>query len=331
MGNVCKCPCLLSKKKKKPVTEGNNYAELQEDPEAQVKSNKEEIKLEKEKLEEERKKEEKKREEQKEGKRRQEEEEKKKSELEKQRMEEEKRRMEEEKRRIDEEKRRKMEEDKKELSTICKVISPTFEKIWDTKMMLGIDIPVSFWDPIIPPGWCSLGSYCKPGKEDFKKGPHLDNIKTIIVKNDNDKWFPKPKDYRCIWHNKKVQAKSWLSKPISVWEPIPPDENYISLGYIVHTKYTLPPLDRVRCVHRSLVRSGTIDTDYKRIWTDGGSGTGAHWCIVFQSKLNVFVAAPTFCEHPGNDKVWIVAHIEHEFPNLPGVKINNMEKTGGDV
>mmetsp|Transcript_18027 Transcript_18027/g.21618 ORF Transcript_18027/g.21618 Transcript_18027/m.21618 type:complete len:759 (-) Transcript_18027:139-2415(-) len=85
-----------------------------------------------------------------------------------------------------------------------------------------------------------------------------------------DRYLPHPARFRLAW------SLTHGSNPFYAWEPVPPGEQYVALGFI-GTKTDKPPsVDCMRCVSKDwCTESGYV----KKIWDDSGSGgrEGSIW------------------------------------------------------
>ena len=115
---------------------------------------------------------------------------------------------------------------------------------------------VSIWRPVIPPGYALLGdvahaSYDAPA------------FAALAVAGDDDALRP-PLGYEQIWND---EGGGGLHE-VGLWNPIPPP-GYVCLGTVAQqVRAAPPPLELIRCVHRSLVVQG----EPTQTWTDQGSG-----------------------------------------------------------
>ena len=92
--------------------------------------------------------------------------------------------------------------------------------------------------------------------------------------------------YRLIWSKSSSAPttrfgglRSKKTKPLFVWEPIAPDQEYVALGMICTTSSDPPKLDMVRCVPRQWVSP----TSFRpvKIWNDSGTSgrPGSLWRV----------------------------------------------------
>ena len=87
--------------------------------------------------------------------------------------------------------------------------------------------------------------------------------------------------------------------PLFVWEPVPPNDQYVSLGMVGTQEEETPPVRSVHCVPREWVEPAPEMT--KMLWSDAGSSgkPGSLWAV---GSLQLLVAAHGN-ESPGN-KSW---------------------------
>ena len=74
-----------------------------------------------------------------------------------------------------------------------------------------------------------------------------------------------------------------------MWSPIPPNEDYVSMGEVATTGSTKPSLSLVRCVHKNFVQMSKPNFIKKRgyLWTSKGSTLSQTFSIWFvQPALN---------------------------------------------
>ena len=73
-----------------------------------------------------------------------------------------------------------------------------------------------------------------------------------------------------------------------VWEPVPPNENFIALGMVATQTEEPPPIRTVHCVPRAWVEPAPDLT--KLVWSDAGSSgkPGSLWAV---GSLQLLVAA----------------------------------------
>ena len=88
-----------------------------------------------------------------------------------------------------------------------------------------------------------------------------------------DKFCPHPIRFHQVWSQYKGE------KPLFAWEPIPPSEDFRSLGMIVTTSDTAPPLTCVRCIPKRWTKKSTIVP--RLVWNDAGTGgrAGSIWIV----------------------------------------------------
>lgn len=160
---------------------------------------------------------------------------------------------------------------------------PNIKKITTSKGW-GASRPVSFWRPIVKTElnevyfWdtCSAGHRAPPCK--------------ALVVSDNSSKMAIPIDFKQYWEQPARSGDKMI-----VWKAIPPNEDYIAVGYVI-TINSQRPKDihrQLRCLHKSYLnecKSG------KQIWNDSGTGgkDGAFYEILLHIKRDDFQYAPAF-------------------------------------
>jgi len=247
---------------------------------------------------------------------------------EEERRQEEQRRKEEEQRQKEQEERKKQEEEQKkkkeqerkeketkekkrksEIQENCRVWGrPQYEKVWDTKGLLKIAVNCSFWHSPPPSGWSVLGDVVWPGSN-WDKNPNLHGRRSLIIRSSLPFQFPAPKDYKCVWHNKNKSVSAWTNKPVSIWEPIPINENFQAIGHVVQNNYEKPSLDRMRTVHKSMLRE-CKKHECKKVWDKKGTGTKGRLMTIFETPMNLFIAVPLETDEAPTQKLWMMRDYE---------------------
>eukprot|EP01012_Entosiphon_sulcatum_P062087 TRINITY_DN8821_c0_g1_i1.p1 TRINITY_DN8821_c0_g1~~TRINITY_DN8821_c0_g1_i1.p1 ORF type:complete len:4205 (-),score=604.71 TRINITY_DN8821_c0_g1_i1:28-12642(-) len=94
---------------------------------------------------------------------------------------------------------------------------------------------------------------------------------------------PHPYRFRQVWQ--KPQGKT----PLFVWEPIPPNPQYVALGMVCTTSEDPPPRNSVRCVPRQWTQTSTFTPTL--VWDDQGMGgrPGSVWIV---NSLNLMAVLP---------------------------------------
>ena len=170
----------------------------------------------------------------------------------------------------------------------------SFEMVWSSKGSTARDkaatwVPVqsrSFFASMArPKEQVCLGHYCNVG---FGKPKHSECERLTLEITDHGalgltgskrhhnvikKMLPAPKLFRLVWS--KPRAK----RPIFVWEPVPPDPEYVALGMICTTSSVHPPTNSVRCVPRAWVTPAAMEP--RPIWDDSGTAgrAGSLWIV----------------------------------------------------
>jgi Ca2+-binding EF-hand superfamily protein len=89
-----------------------------------------------------------------------------------------------------------------------------------------------------------------------------------------DRYMPYPARFRLAW------SLTHGSNPFYAWEPVPPSDEFVALGFIGTTEDKQPSVKSLRCVPRSWCKEST---NLQKIWDDSGSSgrQGSVW--VFNS------------------------------------------------
>merc|ERR1712227_333080 len=93
---------------------------------------------------------------------------------------------------------------------------------------------------------------------------------------------PCPVRYRQVW-----SFFYGSNEGLYVWKPVPPTEDFVSLGMVISTSDDPPPLDAVHCVPKRWVIKST--TKPKMVWSNKGTGgkPGSIWVV---NSLNTLYA-----------------------------------------
>ena len=85
-----------------------------------------------------------------------------------------------------------------------------------------------------------------------------------------ERFMPHPARFRLAW------SLTHGSNPFYAWEPIPPSDKFVAMGFVGSTTDTPPDVRSVRCVCKDWVRETTY---LHKVWDDSGSGgrVGGIW------------------------------------------------------
>ncbi|KAL6046371.1 hypothetical protein QOT17_022225 [Balamuthia mandrillaris] len=150
-----------------------------------------------------------------------------------------------------------------------------FIPIWRDRGSGGRVPNVTFYRPIVPPGYFSVGDVARPYYDPQPKG-EAGGEEPVYVVSERNPLFPeylrKPVDWREVWNDRGTRCKI----PCSMWLPVPPP-GFVSLGFVITADHNKPPLDIIRCVHHSVAHPAKCSE--QRVWCDRGTG----------AKLNVTI------------------------------------------
>lgn len=163
-----------------------------------------------------------------------------------------------------------------ELTTHTENVTCKFEKVWNDRGS-GADLDGFFFLPILDNGYVMIGGY---GAQTEKLAPS----DCLLTLTDTDsEMFAEPLDWRLIWKDKGSGAKT----DGSMWQAIPPSEDYQCIGSVPQAGYNKPNLNNYRCVHHSLTEQVTTNM---LVWSDKGSGAKKEVTIFKLPNSGTFVA-----------------------------------------
>jgi len=132
-----------------------------------------------------------------------------------------------------------------------------FQVVWQD-LGCGTEMNGTFWRPIVPEGYYSLGHYGQDNWSEPSGG-------MFAVRELEAGALAPPVDYEGLWGD-------WGSDDCtydgSFWKPIPAT-GYVCLGIVAQYGYVKPDLNDIRCVREDLVTEGYVSG---RLWNDMGSG-----------------------------------------------------------
>jgi Ca2+-binding EF-hand superfamily protein len=92
-----------------------------------------------------------------------------------------------------------------------------------------------------------------------------------------DRYMPYPARFRLAW------SLTHGNNPFYAWEPVPPSEEFVALGFIGSKSDKQPSLKSMRCVPRSWCKEST---NLQKVWDDSGS-SGRQGSIWVFNTLNL--------------------------------------------
>jgi Ca2+-binding EF-hand superfamily protein len=165
-----------------------------------------------------------------------------------------------------------------------------FTLVWNSQGSMSRD-KTSIWKPNIESGGFKqnkasicIGHFC--GKE--YDNPNKDSTERLCIEITDtsgswvggsswlphvlDRFCPHPARFRLAWsleHGKN---------PFYGWEPVPPSEEFVALGFVGTKTKDQPVVKIMRCVPRSWVKESTF---VKKIWDDSGAAgrAGSIWLL----------------------------------------------------
>ncbi len=162
----------------------------------------------------------------------------------------------------------------------------------------GADLDGSFYRPIAPNGWYTVGGY---GQANYLPpvGPSL--IVQVEDDDPNNPALAAPTDYQLIW----ADHGSGANMDGAIWFPTPPS-GYETLGFVAQEGYDKPVSSSYRCVRRDLVQPGIIGN---LIWWDKGSGadTDVSTYMILDGNgnpTNCYFGQPNYSAPSG--QVWVL-------------------------
>lgn len=171
-----------------------------------------------------------------------------------------------------------------------------FSKVWTSQGSMSRE-KASVWDPQMQSSafranktWVSLGHFAGHGYDNPSKdskdrlGLEVTDTTGSFIGGSSwlphvlDRYLPHPARFRLAW------SLTHGSNPFYAWEPVPPSDEFVSLGFIGTSTDAQPSVKCMRCVYREWCKESTF---VQKIWDDTGSGgrEGSIW--VFNSLMYV--------------------------------------------
>ena len=163
-----------------------------------------------------------------------------------------------------------------------------FQCVWTSQGTMSRQ-QTSVWEPIVGAGafranraYVSLGHYVGTGFEsparDGKDRLTLEITDTQgsfvggsgWLQHVLNRYMPRPARFRLAW------SVTHGNNPFYAWEPIPPSDQFVAMGFVGSTTENPPNLRIMRCVHKDLLRQSNY---VNKVWDDSGSGgrEGSIW------------------------------------------------------
>lgn len=165
-----------------------------------------------------------------------------------------------------------------------------FSPVWNSQGSMSRE-RISVWDPKVESGTFKqnkasicLGHYA--GK--MYDNPNRDSVERLFLEVTDtsgswvggsswlphvlDRFLPFPARFRLAW------SLTHGSNPFYAWEPVPPGEEFVALGFIGTKTDKQPSVKSIRCVPREWCKESTA---LKKIWDDSGATgrAGSIWVL----------------------------------------------------
>ena len=170
-----------------------------------------------------------------------------------------------------------------------------FTLVWNSQGSMSRN-RISIWEPNIQSGGLKqnkasvcLGYFCGKNYDN----PNRDSTDRLCVEVTDtsgswvggsswlphvlDRFLPHPARFRLAW------SLTHGSNPFYAWEPVPPSDAFVALGFVGSKTETPPSVKSMRCVPRSWCNESTY---LKKIWDDSGA-TGRAGSVWLFNTLNL--------------------------------------------
>jgi Ca2+-binding EF-hand superfamily protein len=162
-----------------------------------------------------------------------------------------------------------------------------FTQVWTSQGSMS-RYKVSIWDPLVSSGFSQnkasvcLGHFAGKGYD----SPNRDSTDRLFLEITDtsgnffggsswlphvlDRFLPHPARFRQAW------SLTHGSNPFYAWEPVPPSDEFVALGFIGTKKDKHPDLTCMRCIPRSWCKESTY---LEKVWDDSGAAgrAGSIW------------------------------------------------------
>lgn len=161
----------------------------------------------------------------------------------------------------------------------------SFQEVWTTKGTLA-EKPLSIWAPLfdlapssrrrLAMGHIAGIGFSKPTSQDVFMLEVTDTSAGWLQSDFSEmdafinRYFPCPRGFRQMWVQ-PATAAGLGAKPLYLWKPIPPSDDFVSLGVVATTSDEHPSTRVTRCVPRQWAQE-LGDYDTTKFWTDAGTG-----------------------------------------------------------
>jgi Ca2+-binding EF-hand superfamily protein len=170
-----------------------------------------------------------------------------------------------------------------------------FSLVWNSQGSMS-RYRTSIWEPVVGGGIkqnkvsICLGYFAGNGFDNPNKDSHDRLILEITDTSGSwvsgstwlpfvlDKYLPHPARFRLAW------SLTHGSNPFYAWEPVPPSDDFVALGFVGSKVDQQPDVKAMRCVPRSWCVESSF---MKKLWDDSGSSGRAGSIWVFNSLYYV--------------------------------------------
>jgi len=148
----------------------------------------------------------------------------------------------------------------------------------------GGDKDVTIYTPLVPAGYFMIGGYAQGNYNKPKKcvpavkpsSSNADQITPLLVE---------PATWQLVWKD----TGSGANMDGSIWQPVPPHQDYICVGSVGQNGYNRPSISNYRCLHKCLLQNVNTPDFF---WSDIGTHADKPISLYKLVNSNSFHARP---------------------------------------
>ncbi|MDX1519345.1 MAG: Vps62-related protein [Gammaproteobacteria bacterium] len=155
----------------------------------------------------------------------------------------------------------------------------------------GGDNDLSVYTPVVPAGFYMISGYAQ-GDYDAPRQCVTAVRPSPTNPDTGAPLLVSPSRWQLIWMDKGTGA----NMDGSIWQAVPPHDDYACIGHVGQTGYQPPKISSYRCLHKCLLQGTPVP---EALWTDRGTGANKPVSVYRLQNSKGFIARPDRSAPPG--------------------------------